>query len=264
MKTVLEVSPGFETVLDAPNPENEKILDDLARRLVEAPHFVVLRGFPQTDSPDAGTALAKAMARRLPHKEGVKPDMIERVSCTRVAIKEGIDPIGNNATAYSRTNQKIPLHTDSSYRASPHEFVAFQMIRPDAEGGETTLATVEDVINALDDFTQEVLSFPIYPFGKLRVPILWETASGPHIRYYRSQLDMDLEEADPPLPEPALAAVRRLDAVLENDSLQHRIKLEAGDVICLHNTKILHGRSAFAQTSDRLMFRLRADVGCIG
>lgn len=260
----ITVSDDFPRALFSQDTKAASILDDVVNCLAAPSHFVVLKGLPPSDNSDACAELARCLARRSPQKKGIATDQLERISLTRVEVKEEWDPIKQNATAYSRTNQPITLHTDSSYRASPHEFVAFQMVRPDQTGGETLLVTVEHVLEAIDDLTRQVLSFPIYPLGKQRMPIFWESQSGPHIRYYRSQLDLGIQKADPPLPDAAFTAIEALDAALADESRHVRFRLEAGDILCLHNTKVLHGRTVFAENSDRLMFRIRADVGCIG
>jgi alpha-ketoglutarate-dependent taurine dioxygenase len=51
---------------------------------------------------------------------------------------------------------------------------------------------------------------------------------------------------------------------LRDPALQHRFRIESGEIMCMQNTRALHGRTGFDGESDRLMYRIRANAGCLG
>jgi alpha-ketoglutarate-dependent taurine dioxygenase len=167
------------------------------------------------------------------------------------------------ATRNSMTNLPLDLHTDSTYLRRPHELVAFHMVRTDPEGGDTLLAPVEDVVNELDERVRSILRRPVFPFGTGAHPVLWERDGAPNIRYYRAQIDVSRKRRDR-RTETDRAAMETLDDVLRRAVPALRFRLEAGDTLFLHNTKILHGRTGFAEGSARMMYRVRAHAACLG
>lgn len=226
--------------------------------LRKAPHFLRLRGLAPTRERDVTVAIVKAISA-LPPVKSTKP---AKVSFTRVMINPDKATTNGNATAYSRTSQPLSLHTDSSYKAAPHELVAFQMVQSDATGGDTLMMPVETILSHLDRETIQTLASPIFPFGKGKAPVFWQTGGRPQIRYYRSQIDSAVENGAPITPT-ALAAMDALDAVLDRADLQARFHLDPGDILFMDNTRALHGRTGFSDISDRLMYRIRIEAGCL-
>ena len=260
-----EVSPVFRDLTDP--AEHPDAVGELARRLADGlrryPHFVVLTGLEPTQERALTVTLGRIIAAMAPVDPELLPDGRIKVSFTRVQIDPERVGSENAVTRYSRTNRPLELHTDSSYQARPHEFVAFQMVRADPDGGDTLLVPVEHVVKTLGPVMTWRLKRARIPFGRGDFPILWDRDGSPNIRYYRGQIDAGLPPGSR-LRRVDLACMAALDTALQHPDNQFRFHLKAGETLFLHNTKVLHGRTGFATDSSRLMYRIRVHAGCLG
>lgn len=238
------------------SPATGVLARQIASMLKAYPHFCILTGGEPTEDPALVQGLCRAVARLdVPHDLsgcGQAP----KTSFTRVRIGGKSPPAGGAVTRFSRTNRAMALHTDSTYKATPHQLVAFQMVRSDATGGDTLVVAVEDVMAALGQRRQVRLSQPDYPFGPDRFPILWQVNGAPCIRYYRRQIDAACAVGDR-LTWRQRIGLEALDIALRRHVPTYRFGLRPGDILFLHNTKALHGRTGFSADSDRLMYRVR-------
>lgn len=254
----------FSTASLAQQETAQTALHTLVRNIVlslrQPPHFVLLKGVAPTDDRRLTAHIARIIANAEPVKPNTTPEQRQKMSFTKVLVDPEKAKGNASATAYSRTHKPLELHTDSSYKREPHELVAFQMVRADAGGGDTLMLPVEAVLQMLDREVISTLARPIFDFGKGPLPILWRRDDAIHIRYYRTQI----EESAATISHEALAAMDALDKVLEDESQMHRFRIEAGETLFMHNTKVLHGRTGFEETSNRLMYRIRMQAGCLG
>jgi hypothetical protein len=203
-----------------------------------------------------GKSIARLVANTMPlHPR--KP--FGKLTFTEVKI----DPVAfakdEDGTRYSRTNIALGAHTDWTYLVDPFELVAFQMVRPDAAGGENFITVGADALAALDPAHVRRLAEPVFSFSRKIHPIAWGDGL---IRYYRTQIDEDLKAGAKLSPE-HLDALSALDEALERHDLQIRFKLGAGEIVFVNNVRALHGRTGFEPTSARLMYRIRANAGCL-
>lgn len=240
-------------------------VDAITARMVQIlnnfPHFFVLRGPPPIEATDLTVQIAKAIARTSSHPFIESKDRLDRVSRTRVEIDPNAD-LSTGVTRYSRTHKALKLHTDSSYDAVPHELIAFQMVRPDFEGGQTVVAPLEDVTALLDEADIVALHKTPIPFGKKSYPILWRHRGVDHIRFYDQQILTALRHGAG-IDEAAKSALRPLLRTLKSTEAFQTFELGAGETLFMHNTRALHGRTAFSPDSKRLMFRIRMHAGCL-
>ncbi|MEM0946188.1 MAG: TauD/TfdA family dioxygenase [Pseudomonadota bacterium] len=183
----------------------------------------------------------------------------DAISFTRIRVAPEDAGDGGLVTRMSRTNAPIPAHTDCSYMPAPHNLVAFEIIEADSEGGASILVDGDTLVRHLDPGTIRLLSMPIFPFGRERYSIVKVGQRGVQVRYYRAQVDKGLELGHP-LPENARQALGALDAALERPELQTRILVASGQTLFFANRRVLHGRTGFAATSQRLMHRYRMTV----
>ena len=86
----------------------------------------------------------------------------------------------------------------------------------------------------------------------------------PNIRYFRLQIDKTRSGSEHRLTERDIAAMEALDSVLGSKDVLFEFHAQAGETLLLHNTKVLHGRTGFSRDSNRLMYRARVRVGCLG
>lgn len=248
--------------LTVSNPALVEFADRIAGMLRMYPHFVIVKGMEDDDE----CALTMRICERI---RGLGPLSEPAASFSRVEIKpekpnKASKPDKKHrGKRYSSTSNPMPLHTNSTFGARPHELVAMQFVRVDPDGGKSLMAPVENVLAALDNGVKQILSEPIFPFGPAVFPILWQQDGAPHIRYYRSQIDFSCDGGGH-LSERSLEALDVLDDVLRRVDLMFQFHAEAGETVYMHNTKVLHGRDGFAEHSDRLMYRVRIHAQNLG
>lgn len=239
-----------------------QVAREMAAFLARPPYAFVLAGLAPTEKGILTVHLARGLTELPPTKPGQSGEDRAKISFTRVRIDPRKANQSGAVTRYSRTNQALPLHSDSSYDPDPHELVVFQMVQADSEGGESQVAPIDRVLDVLDGATKERLSRPSFPFGRCRLPILWQAGAKTKLRYYRYQVDQGCQ-VDEGLSEEDAAALERLDRVLADPRISLRRKIRSGEILFLNNTKALHGRTAFAEDSPRLMYRIRVHAGCL-
>ncbi|MDJ0706835.1 MAG: TauD/TfdA family dioxygenase [Leptolyngbyaceae cyanobacterium MO_188.B28] len=246
-------------------------LQDLAQAirtaLVTYPHFIVVTGYPATEDRTNLVNLAKAIGSIEPSQSasgfgrpGFSRQKQRKVSFTKVQINPAKANAGGGVTQYSRTHLPLSAHTDSSYMSRPHELVAFQCIVSDRAGGESIMIPAADLLPRLDRDVVELLRAPAYPFGNQPYPILAGEVGHEQIRYYRAQIDRILQAGAPPLSNQHLAAIESLDKALQQTEHYRQFQLQAGQIVLMHNHKVLHGRTGFSPESDRLLYRIRLHV----
>ncbi len=242
-------------------------LTEICRQIIlglrQYPHFLRVTGLQPTESRDLSVAIARSIAITPPTPPGLSQERLLKVSFTRVRIDPEKVGASANSTAYSRTNESLTMHTDSSYLKVPHRLVMFQFVRTDADGGLSLMTPVADAIKEMDEPLFEQLAQSVFPFGKGNLPILFGKRSAPYIRYYRNQVDNAVDSGEM-LDETARGALDRLDQILAAGGGTYKFQAEPGEIIIMDNARVLHGRSGFAPSSDRLMYRLRMHCGCLG
>jgi len=223
------------------------------------PYYITIRTPRDVDDDDflkeLGTRIAK-FGQAADGRHAIEP----KLSFTRVRIDRDQAASQDSVTRYSRTHLPLAPHTDSSYMEVPHELVAFQCVVADAVGGETQMVPVDDILRQLSDTDVSLLSETVYPFGDGDRAILGGSTHAPTIRYYDAQLSRTLEELGSGaggLKKRYRKALKRLNKVLEQSDLGETFALASGDILLMNNARVLHGRSGFAEESERMIFRLR-------
>jgi alpha-ketoglutarate-dependent taurine dioxygenase/glutathione synthase/RimK-type ligase-like ATP-grasp enzyme len=187
----------------------------------------------------------------------------KRPSFTKVRVNPDEATSYKGVTGYSRTHLALSLHTDSTYMPVPHELVAFQCVNSAGMGGVSTYAHVEEVEARLSPEIISLLEETVYPFGRGHHAILSHQPERT-IRYYKGQLDFAVGNGAE-LDRKYQDAITELDNVLAKLALKNQVLLQPGQALIFNNSKALHGRTAFDETSDRLFLRLRhrVDFNCL-
>ena len=234
-------------------------MENLARSVCKAlnayPHFVIVNGYPAIEDSTNLVKLSQTIS-----DIGSKQSILQnptKVSFTRVRINPEKSTSQGKVTQYSRTHLPLSPHTDSSYKTNPHDLVAFQCIVADNTGGESIMIPIEHILQNIDRETLELLRDSVYPFGDNLYPIISGTTGNEQIRYYQSQIERTLETEADPLPSKYRTAMETLDAVLQQSAQSIQFSLQPGQIVFMHNKKVLHGRTGFSPNSDRLLYRVR-------
>ncbi|MEM7541477.1 MAG: TauD/TfdA family dioxygenase [Pseudomonadota bacterium] len=232
------------------------LVQALRRRLTTDPYHVVVRAGNAADLIGLSKELIGLLTANPCAEQKSHPNR-SPVPFTKIEVKLDALTKSDHVTRYSRTAQALPPHTDSSYDQKPHQILVFAMQRPAANGGANHVIPVDAVVARLDAATRATLRLPIYPFARHRLPILEDRGvRGIAIRYYRQQL-LQNPVALKALPPGAKQALFELEEALDHLKTAQSFKLDAGDLLFINNRRALHGRSSFAPTSGRLLFRFR-------
>ncbi len=240
---------------------NTEVLDiqNVARSVCRAlnayPHFVIVSGYPPIEDSTNLIKLSQAICN-ISSKQSILQNPT-KVSFTQVKINPEKSVAEGKVTQYSRTHLPLLPHTDSSYRANPHDLVAFQCIVSDEEGGESLMIPVEHILKNIDRETLELLRDSVYPFGDNLYPIISGAIGNEQIRYYQSQIERTIETGASSLPSKYATALKTLNQILEKSAQSIKFALQPGQIVFMHNKKVLHGRTGFAPNSDRLLYRVR-------
>ena len=175
----------------------------------------------------------------------------------RLSKKRSVDNVGDITAA-------LDPHIDETYRLSTIGITVFQVLRPSAEGGASTLVDGFEVVRRLRERHPE--DFELLK----RLPVIsqrYDAArnSGGEARWYVSRmpvikLDQDGDvsgirlnerqisplDIDADLVEPCYRALRRVFEIAYDPALRLTFALEAGEGLLFDNQRVLHGRTAFS------------------
>ena len=148
------------------------------------------------------------------------------------------------------------MHTDESFFATPSRYVLLHCWRPDpAGGGRTLLADVEDVLARLTAPERADCARLRYGWRGVEGPIIAGMPDGgpPRVRFNMREAHCrgnDRAAAD--------ALVRRFAHAAEEAAVE--LFLAPGDCLVIDNWRVLHGRTAFAPDSPRLLKRVGVEA----
>ncbi|MBT4619445.1 MAG: hypothetical protein HOB98_23730 [Gammaproteobacteria bacterium] len=254
----LRVDDSESTINDG-GPALEAFAAKLVAALVKYPHAVLLSGVRsdagQDQAPDIVTLVRTIIAAM-----GGDPAWA-RLSFTEIEVIPDINADRGTATGYSRTSSGIAPHSDTSFLQEPDNLLALQCVHADTEGGETTIVPVEDVLERLSPESARELRRPVFPFadGVLK-PVLSGRKGDECISYYDTQLEKGAAAHQTLLDEAGQSALLEIDQVISDPTIGFRFNLREGDLVLINNHKALHGRTALAEHSSRLLYRVRASV----
>jgi len=185
---------------------------------------------------------------RDPTREG------EAVGIIRSLAKPIADRSGTTMLSTMATDHH--LHTDESFYPAPSRFLLLHCWRPDpAGGGLSLIAAVEEVLARLTPAERENAARFRYRWRGVEAPILSEMPgqAWPRLRFNVREADC-LE--NPRAPGDALA--QRFAHAADEAALE--LPMAQGDCLVLDNWRVMHGRTAFAPDSPRLLKRVGVDA----
>jgi hypothetical protein len=257
--------PTIDIRAAGPEPTATMGLDSLSAQLYQAlthyPYYTVVTGFSPIEDPRKLEFLLRAVRAKISPQTGINKENFKSLSFTKVSVAPPSS--GGEATQLSLTHSALPPHTDSAYDLLPHEMVVFHCVEADENGGKTFMIPLEDVLQRLSDSVIARLQDPVYPFGEGRYPIICGDRNAPFIRYYNVQLQHDSMAECLEFTEAHRSALDTLDTLLTQDELYQRFHLQPGQILFMHNQKVLHGRTALSKGTSRILYRMRLAVASL-
>lgn len=179
------------------------------------------------------------------------------------------DPLNTDEYAHSATNAHFPLHTDCAHFLYPPQVMTLLCCQPSSNhgDGQTILTSVDDVLKMLPEQDIADLSIMQFPWwrgaeNQMKAPILTKATDGHwRIRFNETTLRREMDERDFENTPALQSFIQALKKIEENP--HNSITLASGDLLIVHNQRVLHGRTAFASKSARLLKRIRIRVGSL-
>lgn len=236
---MIEINAPTQEAAPQLAPRSNPTAAEIEKALNRYPYFVRI-----SDASEADVAALIDSLRALDSP----PTTVSRIE---VDLKKVAEAESTGATRLSRSAVAMEAHTDSTFAPRPHEVIALHFIRPAAEGGDTIVAPIDDILAVLDAETVAWLEKTSFQFNKISAPVL----DHGRIRFNWVQMEKSagpsgISEADAPILDNLRDAVDRA-------SITHQFRAEAGEIVLINNRRALHSRTAFSPGSDRLMMRYR-------
>jgi alpha-ketoglutarate-dependent taurine dioxygenase len=219
-------SGGTLTVTQTPPTEDGAALLFLARMIGEPMRRAVPRGDQNADISDG-------MVHR------IEPAKVPAVSKLGLPVR-------------SMTAADFGCHTDESYLADPAEAVVLHCVRQARVGGDTVLADAHDLVRALKTSDAETLQQEAFPHRSGRAAILSGSNENPAIRYNPYEFSCGV------LSPRQRRAIMALEEAIGACAIV--VRLGPGDCLVLDNRRILHGRTSFDPSDNRLFLRARLRI----
>lgn len=225
--------------------------------------FAVVPGIALDDDNAALRHLGARLGQASSHGIRAGDRNAEQFGVNRVEAMDvpRLDPAGR--VILSTSADDFPLHTDDTFTAAPVRWVLMHCWRADPAGGGVSVVTdLRDILPDLDAATIARLRVADFPSPYGLAPVLFPAAqAAAHvedpwgIRFNLRDFVGYGERFGPALSAPQHEALQAVMAAAERHS--RRLMLAPGDCLVVDNHRVLHGRSAFAPDSGRLLKRLR-------
>jgi tetratricopeptide (TPR) repeat protein len=239
----------------------DQLSESLYKALTHYPYYTIVSGFSPIEQPKKLELLLRAIRAKISPQTGINRENFNSLSFTRVSVAR--PSADGEATQLSLTHSALPPHTDSAYDLLPHEMVVFHCIEADENGGKTFMIPLDDILQRLDDEVIVRLRDPVYPFGEGQYPIICGDRNAPFIRYYNVQLQQAAIAESTEFTREHRLALDTLDTLLAQDELYHKFHLQPGQILFMHNQRVLHGRTALTQGTHRILYRMRLGVASL-
>lgn len=245
-------------------PSLPELITQIRHYLQLSAHGIcVIRDVPVDDDNVALLSLAHAFGGT-PLRDTRMPSRAMEADCVIYRVEE--DPLNTDVHAHSATSEHFPLHTDCAHFLHPPEVMMLLCCRPSttSEHGKTILVHVDEIVDKLAEGDRRELARVQLPWwqGKsiVRAPILAQQHDGNRwlMRFNQATLEREMGREAFARASSLQALIRLLQGVEADPA--HTITLEAGDLLIVHNQRVLHGRTAFRSGSARLLKRIRVRV----
>lgn len=213
---------------------------------------ILLRGVPLDADNQSLRQLADQLGSRSLRGLSQRLGLVEKGAVQRVQAlsEQALDQYGK--ILKSASNQAFAAHTDESFCAQPARWLLLHCWQSAAVAGDSFWVDSQSLIRRVGRETRialEQMRLP-YPCGD-RVTV---EADG-RVRFNVDEVMAASSRSGISLTLAQQAWIRRFAAAFAANA--QRIHLESEDLLVIDNWRVLHGRSAFAADSGRLLKRIR-------
>lgn len=211
---------------------------------------------------DALHAHGAAVVKGTPAVPGEVVRFAETIGIIREVAFGTVHDVVNNPDGYNVAHTALELkpHSDLPSYTWPPSFQLLHYLSNTVTGGEVVLVDGWNVLTALKDDSLEdyrlLSSIPV-PFKIFSAtddtyaeePIIQHHADG-RLKIFRfSNQTMQPLKIRPDLMEPFYKAYKHLGRLVDDRRYRVTVKAEAGDMLTVHNHRVLHGRLAYDPSS---------------
>ncbi len=229
------------SVREAASGAFDDLVEEVAKRLADAPWFLIVRGLPVSRA----TPLLVAVSATL----GL---LVEPYRQPWSRVVRHIVPSRDRAVGGRVLNEF--LHTDGTDWPQPNDYTCLFCVRPDqSQDGESRLLDVatllEEATTGPNGAVVERLASQALPWriaDELGGGVHWKPAINtvtPHIRWLRYTAALSHDEGLASLPDSCLDDMTAFERLVENCGGIARTRLQAGDLMLIDNGRCLHART---------------------
>ena len=213
---------------------------------------------------DALHAYGVAIVRKAPPVAGEVVRFAECIGVIRTVAFGTVHDVLNDPNGYNvaHTAHELKPHSDLASYSWPPSLQLLHYLSNEVSGGETILVDGWNVLSTLrHEHPQEyeLLSSVSVPFKIFSAtddtyavePIIQHHPDG-RVRIFRySNQTLQPLQIHSELVEPFYEAYRKLGRLVSDDRFRVTIKAQSGDLMTIHNHRVLHGRRAYDPASGR-------------
>jgi gamma-butyrobetaine dioxygenase len=211
---------------------------------------------------DAVHAYGAAIVKNTPPIDGEVVRFAKEIGVIRTVAFGMVHDVLNSPDGYNVAHTALELkpHSDLASYTWPPSFQLLHYLLNAVTGGETILVDGWNVLAVLKQDDPEgydlLASVPV-PFKIFSIthdtyaeePIIQLHPDG-RIRVFRfSNQTAQPLQIHPELVEPFYKAYKRLGQLISDDRFRVKIKAQSGDMLTIHNHRVLHGRLAYDSSS---------------
>lgn len=244
-------------------------IQHLARQHLDgSPGYFLFTGLGDLDVAQGEVftlALSRMLGQLLP--QDASGTLLRRVADRGVRLEDG-----KTGRRYSESRDGGYLHTDAPHNLPPlPDYFAMYCVHQAETGGALCLVHGNDLVQRLPEWAVRILKQNFHFDRMLDTvkdhtvvrPILSLAPGDTRICYLRGLIETAHRRPEvPDLTTDQREAMDRLDALLDDPTLQQRDRLRPGEIAFFNNRSLLHGRTGFEDRKDQKRLMLRTWIHC--
>ena len=250
-------------------PRLRERFSELADGLANGRGLLILREL-ETGDPERLRRMFWVLGNHLgePVMQNARGEVLSEVYDRFAGAPRGMDSRGYES------NDELNFHCDGG------DCIGLACVRPSPSGGESGFVSLLAVYNALLEEAPEVMAplydgFPLYirkekeadgesdresAVTDRKLPVFAERDGYVSAWLNRILAEHAFAASGSGMPDEAVTALDRLEAIANRDDMALRIRLGEGDVVFIHNMSVMHRRDRYEDDADpsrrRLFYRM--------